>query len=178
MVSPVAKNATSRLTRCRSAGVNLARSPRSECRSTSSTVQVFLIASRNRSKNSGYRMGRRVRSIPGSRSMKCSTVDWSLAGIAGLRVLDRAGQRLVVADQRDGGGRGGLWCLRGDGHRGLLDARGGPGAQVVRGLQPGLPGVEVHRGELADGRRAQEQDQRLRLVDERLQSRGARGQRL
>ncbi len=47
--SPVAKNATSRPIMCRSPSLSFARSATSECRSTSSTVQVFLMASRYRS---------------------------------------------------------------------------------------------------------------------------------
>ncbi len=43
------------------------RSTRSSEKSISSTVQVFLIASRYMSKNCGYRIGRNVRSKPGSR---------------------------------------------------------------------------------------------------------------
>jgi hypothetical protein len=52
--SPVAKNATSRSTRCRSAAlILLRRSATSVEKSTSSTVHVFLIAARYMSKNFG-----------------------------------------------------------------------------------------------------------------------------
>ena len=52
--SPVAKNATSRDTRCFSAGINLrSRSTRSSEKSISSTVQVFLMAFLYMSKNTG-----------------------------------------------------------------------------------------------------------------------------
>ncbi len=54
MESPVAKNATSRWTRWRSASVILTpRSRTSVEKSTSSTVQVFLMAARYISKNAG-----------------------------------------------------------------------------------------------------------------------------
>src|SRR5262245_53113450 len=68
MLSPVAKNATRRLMRCCSAGfMRERRSVTSVEKSTSSTVQVFLIAVLNISKNIGYFMGRRDRLNPGSR---------------------------------------------------------------------------------------------------------------
>ncbi len=49
----------------------------------------------------------------------------------------------------------------------LLDPGRRARAQVVRRLQPGLPGVEVHRGELPDRRAGDEQVERLALVDVR-----------
>ena len=54
---------------------------------------------------------------------------------------------------------------------GLLDPRRRARAQVVGGLEPGLPGVQVHRGELADRRPRDEQVERLALVDERPSAR-------
>ena len=68
--SPVAKNATSRLMRCRSAGASLRlRSTMSSEKSISSTVHVLRMASRYMSKNCGYRIGRSVSSKPGSRML-------------------------------------------------------------------------------------------------------------
>ena len=55
---------------------------------------------------------------------------------------------------------------------GLRDAGRRAGAQVVRGLEAALPGIGVHRGELADGGRGQEQVQRLALVQVRGTGRG------
>ncbi len=49
---------------------------------------------------------------------------------------------------------------------GLGDARGRARAQVIRRLQAFFPGVEVHRGELADARALDEEVERLALIEE------------
>src|SRR5262249_61943758 len=67
MEAPVAKKATRRWMRCRSAGVTRARrSARSVEKSTSSTVHVFLIASLYISKNGGGGIGGGGRVVPGA----------------------------------------------------------------------------------------------------------------
>src|SRR5438128_2179706 len=112
--SPVAKKATSRSIRWRSAAVmRPRRSARSVEKSTSSTVQVFLIALRYISKNCGYAIGRSVRFSPGSSSMgvflfsRRSSVseEGLLAGFAGAGVLQRAGHRIGGGHRRGGAGR-------------------------------------------------------------------------
>src|SRR5262245_24482371 len=147
MLSPVAKNATRRLIRCCSAGFILERrSETSVEKSTSSTVQVFLIAVLNISKKTGYFIGRRVRLNPGSR------IIFLLAGLAGFRILQRTG---------DGLGR----FLPGDRYSGFGDLGRRTRSQIVRSLQTLLPGVHVHGGKLPDGGTLQEQIQRLTLID-------------
>src|ERR1700744_5947233 len=75
MESPVAKKATRRWMRCVSAGVSRERrSTRSVEKSTSSTVQVFLMPFLNISKKTGYCMGLRVSERPGSR-MDCGAFE-------------------------------------------------------------------------------------------------------
>src|SRR5690606_27010650 len=49
----------------------------------------------------------------------------------------------------------------------LTNPRGRPRTQVIRGVQPTLPGIQIHRAKLADGRRFDEQVARLTLVDVR-----------
>src|SRR5580692_5354873 len=76
MESPVAKKATRRWMRWISAGVRRERrSTRSVEKSTSSTVQVFLMPSLNMSKKTGYCMGLRVSERPGSRMESGALVD-------------------------------------------------------------------------------------------------------
>src|SRR5688572_12732025 len=152
MLSPVAKNATRRWIRWRSAGLIFERkSPTSVEKSTSSTVQVLRMALLYISKNRGYASGRRLRHRPGSSSF------------AGLGVLERTAHRLGSGRRTLGGVRVGR--SYDGGHRcpptlrprvasaivsswrlldgGLGDARGGSRAQVVRGLQSLLPRIEV-----------------------------------
>src|SRR5690606_24759975 len=105
----------------------------------------------------------------------------SLAGLTGLRVLEGAGDGRLIGDasawQRDIGlGRGCAkqWFPRSQLRRvrtavrdgGLGDAGRRSRAQVVGGLQPLLPRVEVHARELADLRTLDEEVERLALIDE------------
>src|SRR3569623_2004881 len=126
MLSPVAKNATSRLIRCCSAGFIFdRRSVTSVEKSTSSTVHVFLIAVLNISKKTGYCMGRSVRLKPGSRIIVL------LARLAGFRFFERANHRLEGA-------------LFGQRHGGLRNLRGRTRPQIVSRFETLLPRVHVH----------------------------------
>src|SRR5688572_18775333 len=79
----------------------------------------------------------------------------SLAGFADLRIGRRAGRARVRREARLGG------------HGRLADARRGPRAQVVGRLEALLPGVQVHRAELADRRGLDEEVEGLALVEVR-----------
>src|SRR5258708_1061609 len=84
MLSPVAKNATSRLIRCCSAGViRERRSFTSVEKSISSTVQVFLMGMLNVSEKRGYLIGGRVRLNPGLRIIE-SLSYWHASHDSGL----------------------------------------------------------------------------------------------
>src|SRR5215475_2446984 len=144
MESPVAKKATRRFTRCRSASVILWRkSLKSVEKSTSSTVQVFLIAALYMSKKTGYFIGRKVRFIPGSRII-FYTPSRLLAGFTSLWTVE---------------GTGNGTCCYGRGGCGLGNFGGRTGTKVICRLQSLLPGIDVHGRQLADIRCLREQVQ-------------------
>src|SRR5690606_13903356 len=94
-------------------------------------------------------------------------IEWrSLAGLAGLGILERARDDPLVFTRR--GWRWGpaalsVWICAGRRFAGprrrrrLRDASRRSRTQVVRRLEPLLPRVEVHRGELPDVRTLDEQ---------------------
>src|SRR5262249_28354287 len=99
------------------------RSAMSDEKSTSSTVQVFLMALLYISKNTGYFMGRRLRSKPLSKiifyfSFSILPVvrhgeDWLLTGFAAFRVFERTRQlRFLIRPCRHRHRRLGNFCRR------------------------------------------------------------------
>src|SRR5258706_11120067 len=116
--------------------MRVAKSVISVAKSTSSTVQVFLMAVLYMWKKTGYFIGRRVREKPGSNIMRfCLSV--LLTSFARSGIFQRANESRFVHDGRDGG---------------FGDARGRPRAQVISCLQSLFPRVHIHGGDFVDGR--------------------------
>jgi hypothetical protein len=90
-----------------------------------------------------------------------------------LHWVDILGQAIHTSDLSTGATTRRRGATRRGGRDGrLLDPGRRAGAQVVRRFQAGLPRVQIHRRHLSDGRRGEEQVQRLALVDIRRASRG------